>query len=53
MTMWLEELTIIQNENNYIDWRNGSEISDFIAPSNTEIQENLYKFDLEYMNKKP
>ena len=29
--MWLEELVVIENDN-YIDWRNGSEISDFMSP---------------------
>ena len=52
MTMWLEELTIMENEH-YIDWRNESDVSDQMAPKNLDIDENMYKLDLEYIKKKP
>jgi hypothetical protein len=41
MTMWFEELVIVDNGANQIDWRNPSEISEYIPPSKKiETQES-------------
>jgi hypothetical protein len=37
MVMWLEELVIIDNSNSYdIDWRNPSELSDYLPSKKLE-----------------
>ena len=50
ISLWIVEVSI-EHQNNHIDWRHGSDMSDFIQK--TDINESQYKLDLKYLQKKP